>query len=33
MDEKKTFKQQVNDWWQDNKRVIKVGITFGVIGI
>lgn len=33
MDEKKTFKQQVKDWWQENKRVIKAGITFGVIGI
>lgn len=33
MDEKKTFKQQVKDWWQENKRVIKVSITCGVIGI
>ena len=33
MDEKKTFKQQVKDWWQENKRVVKTGITFGVIGI
>lgn len=33
MNEKKTFKQQVKDWWQENKRVIKAGITFGVFGI
>ena len=33
MDEKKTFKQQVKDWWQENKRVIKAGITCGLIGI
>lgn len=33
MDEKKTFKQELKDWWQDNKRVVKVAVTFGVIGI
>ena len=33
MDEKKAFKQQVKDWWQENKRIVKTGITFGVIGI
>lgn len=33
MNEKKTFKEQVKDWWQDNKRVIKVGVTCGFIGI
>jgi hypothetical protein len=33
MNEKKTFKQEVKDWWQDNKKAIKAGITCGVIGI
>lgn len=33
MEEKKTFKQQVKDWWQENKRVIKTGIAFGVLGV
>lgn len=33
MNENKTFKQQMKDWWQDNKRVIKAGITFGVLGV
>lgn len=29
---KKTFKQQIKDFWNENKRVIKVGITFGALG-
>lgn len=33
MNENKTFKQQLKDWWQDNRRVIKTGITFGILGI
>lgn len=33
MDEKKNFKRELKDWWQDNKRVIKAAVTFGVIGI
>ena len=33
MNENKTFKQQMKDWWQDNKRVIKTGITFGILGV
>ena len=33
MNEKKTFKQQIKDWWNDNKRVIKVGIAFGALGV
>ena len=33
MNENKTFKQQLKDWWQDNKRVIKAGITFGILGV
>lgn len=33
MNENKTFKQQMKDWWQDNKRVIKAGITFGILGV
>lgn len=33
MDEKKTFKQQVKDWWQENKRVIKTGVVVGAFGV
>ena len=33
MNENKTFKQQMKDWCQDNKRVIKAGITFGMLGV
>ena len=29
---KKTFKQQIKDFWNENKRVIKVGLTFGALG-
>lgn len=29
---KKTFKQQIKDFWNENKRVIKVGFTFGALG-
>lgn len=29
----KTFVQQLKDWWNDNKKVIKVGFTFGVLGV
>lgn len=31
--EKKTFKQQIKDWWNNNKKVIKVGFMFGVLGV
>lgn len=33
MEDKKTFKQQVKDWWQENKRVVKAGIAFGALGV
>ena len=33
MSENKTFKQQIKDWWNDNKRVIKAGIAFGALGV
>lgn len=33
MNEKKTFKQEVKDWWQENKKAIKAGITCGLIGV
>lgn len=33
MNENKTFRQELKNWWQDNKRVIKAGITFGVLGV
>ena len=29
----KTFKQQVKDWWNDNKKAIKTGFVFGVLGV
>lgn len=33
MNETKTFKQQLMDWWNDHKKQIKVGITFGALGV
>ena len=33
MDAKRNFRQEVKDWWNDNKGYIKVGITYGLIGI
>ena len=33
MDAKRNFRQEVKDWWNDNKGYIKVGITCGLIGI
>lgn len=33
MNEKKTFKQQVKDWWDENGRVIKTGIICGALGV
>ena len=33
MNEKKTWFQSVKDWWRDNKKVIKVGIGCGILGI
>lgn len=32
MDEKKTFKECVKDWWRDNKRVIKAGVICISVG-
>ena len=32
MDEKKTFKQEVKEWWDENGRVIKTGLVCGFIG-
>lgn len=29
----KTFKQQIIDWWNDNKKVIKTGFIFGSLGV
>mgnify|MGYP006978490694 CR=1 FL=1 len=29
----KTFKQQIKDWWNENKKVIKTGFIFGSIGV
>ena len=33
MNEKKGFKQELKDWWDDNKRAIKAGVVCGFIGI
>ena len=33
MKEKKTFVQQLKDWWNEHKREIKVGIAFGTLGV
>ena len=32
MTNNKTFKQQVKDWWNDNKSAIKAGFVFGLMG-
>ena len=32
MNEKKTFKQEVKDWWDENGRVIKTGATCLAVG-
>ena len=33
MNAKRNFKQEIKDWWNDNKGYIKVGITCGLVGI
>ena len=33
MNENTNSKQQVNGWWDNNKRVIKAGIACGLIGM
>ena len=33
MHEKKNFKKEIKDWWQDNKRVVKASVVCGFIGI
>ena len=33
MKEKRNFKQEIKDWWNDNKKVIKTGVVCGLIGI
>lgn len=33
MEEKKTIKQRVKDWWKANKRTVTVGLTFGALGV
>ena len=32
MNEKKTFGEEVKEWWHDNKKVIKAGIICGLAG-
>ena len=32
MNEKKNLGEQVKDWWHENKKVIKVGATIGLVG-
>lgn len=33
MKEKRNFKQEIKDWWNENKRVIKTGATCLLIGL
>lgn len=33
MDEKKTFKQEVKEWWQENKKAVKAGVICGLAGV
>lgn len=33
MNEKKTFKQEVNEWWQENKKAVKTGVICGLAGV
>lgn len=33
MNEKKTFKQAVKEWWDENGRVIKTGVVCGALGL
>ena len=28
----KTFKEQIKEFWEENRRVIKAGFAFGVLG-
>ena len=31
--EERTFKYKARDWWHRNKRIIRVGVTCGFIGV
>ena len=33
MKEKRNWKQEIKDWWNDNKKVIKAGVVCGLLGI
>lgn len=33
MNEKKTLGQEIKEWWQENKKVVKTGIVCGLAGI
>ena len=33
MNENKNCNQYTKDWWSENKRVIKAGITCGLLGL
>lgn len=33
MNEKRNWKQEIKEWWQENKKVIKVGVTCGLAGL
>lgn len=33
MNEKKTFGEEVKEWWHDNKKVVKAGVVCGLAGL
>lgn len=33
MNEKKTLYQEVEEWWQENKKAIKAGVVCGLAGL
>ena len=33
MEEKRNFKKEIKDWWDEHKKVIKAGVVCGIIGI
>ena len=33
MKEKRNWKQEIKDWWKDNKKAIKTGVVCGLFGI
>lgn len=33
MKEKRNFKQEIKDWWNEHKKAIKTGVVCGLVGI